>query len=60
MSKTKPVSPRVQRNREAAAQAILDAARAIMREEGVAALSMQELARRVDMRAPSLYNYSTA
>jgi len=28
-----------------------------MREEGVAALSMQELARRMDMRAPSLYNY---
>jgi AcrR family transcriptional regulator len=50
-------SPRVQRNREAAVQSILDAARAIMREEGVAALSMQELARRMDMRAPSLYNY---
>ena len=57
MKKTKPTSPRVQRNREAATQAILDAARAIMREEGVAALSMQELARRMDMRAPSLYNY---
>lgn len=28
-----------------------------MREEGAAALSMQELARRLDMRAPSLYNY---
>jgi AcrR family transcriptional regulator len=50
-------SPRVQRNREAAIQSILDAARAIMREEGVAALSMQELARRLEMRAPSLYNY---
>jgi AcrR family transcriptional regulator len=50
-------SPRVQRNRDAAMQAILEAARAIMREEGVAALSMQELARRMDMRAPSLYNY---
>jgi AcrR family transcriptional regulator len=50
-------SPRVQRNREAAVQSILDAARAIMREEGVAALSMQELARRMNMRAPSLYNY---
>lgn len=57
MQKTKPSSPRVQRNREAAKQAILEAARAIMREEGVAALSMQELARRMDMRAPSLYNY---
>ncbi|GAB4433041.1 MAG: hypothetical protein OHK0015_21340 [Chloroflexi bacterium OHK40] len=38
-------------------QRILDTARAIMREEGVAALSMQELARRLDMRAPSLYYY---
>ena len=57
MKKSKPTSPRVQRNRAAATQAILDAARAIMRAEGVAALSMQELARRMDMRAPSLYNY---
>ncbi len=59
MKKPKPSSPRVQRNREAATQSILDAARAIMREEGVAALSMQELARCMDMRAPSLYNYFT-
>lgn len=57
MKKTKPTSPRVQRNRQAATAAILEAARAIMREEGVAALSMQGLARRMDMRAPSLYNY---
>lgn len=57
MKKSKHTSPRVQRNREAATQSILNAARAIMREEGVAALSMQELARRMDMRAPSLYNY---
>lgn len=57
MKKSKPTSPRVQRNREAATQSILKAARTIMREEGVAALSMQELARRMDMRAPSLYNY---
>jgi AcrR family transcriptional regulator len=48
---------RRQRNREATIQNILDNARAIMHEEGVAALSMQELARRMDMRAPSLYNY---
>jgi AcrR family transcriptional regulator len=48
---------RRQRTREVTIQNILDAARAIMREEGVAALSMQELARRMDMRAPSLYNY---
>lgn len=57
MKKTKLTSPRVQKKREAAVQSILDAARAIMREEGVAALSMQGLARRMDMRAPSLYNY---
>lgn len=37
--------------------AILETARTIMRAEGVAALSMQELARRLGMRAPSLYHY---
>jgi AcrR family transcriptional regulator len=52
-----PISPRRQRNRDLMIQSILDTARMIMREEGVAALSMQELARRLDMRAPSLYNY---
>ena len=57
--KKQPSSPRKQRNREGTIQSILDAARAIMREEGVAALSIQELARRMDMRAPSLYNYFT-
>ncbi len=50
-------SPRKLRNREVTIQNILGTARGIMREEGVAALSMQELARRMDMRAPSLYNY---
>jgi AcrR family transcriptional regulator len=50
---------RRQHTREITIQNILDTARAIMREEGVAALSMQELARRMDMRAPSLYNYFT-
>jgi AcrR family transcriptional regulator len=38
-------------------QEILETAREIMREHGVAALSMQELARRMDLRAPSLYHY---
>lgn len=57
MKKTQPTSPRVQRNREATTATILDTARAIMREEGVAALSMHELARRMGMQAPSLYNY---
>jgi AcrR family transcriptional regulator len=50
-------SPRRQRNHDLMVRTILDTARNIMREEGVAALSMQELARRLDMRAPSLYNY---
>jgi len=53
------LSPRRQRSREHMLQTILDTARGIMRENGVAALSMQELARRLDMRAPSLYNYYT-
>jgi AcrR family transcriptional regulator len=48
---------RRQRNHEQMRGSILDAARAIMREEGVSGLSMQELARRMDMAAPSLYNY---
>ncbi len=37
--------------------AILDAARDVMRERGVADLSLREVARRVSMRAPSLYEY---
>lgn len=57
MKNTKLTSPRRQRNHEATVQTILDTARAIMREEGVAALSMHEIARRMGMRAPSLYNY---
>jgi AcrR family transcriptional regulator len=52
-----PKSPRRQRNHENMIRTILDTARMVMREEGVAALSMQELARRLGMRAPSLYNY---
>jgi len=46
-----------ERNREEMQAAILDAARAVMREEGVAALNLQEVARRVGVRAPSLYEY---
>jgi AcrR family transcriptional regulator len=55
----KEMTPRRQRNHERMVATILDTARQIMREDGVAALSMQELARRLDMRAPSLYNYFT-
>ncbi len=48
---------RRQRNREEVRTAILDAARAVMHEQGVAALSLREVARRVRMQAPSLYAY---
>jgi AcrR family transcriptional regulator len=51
------LSPHRQRKYDAMIQDILETARAIMREQGVAALSMQELARRMNMRAPSLYHY---
>jgi AcrR family transcriptional regulator len=56
-TQTQNLSPRRQRNRERTIQTILDTSRDIMREKGVAALSMHELARRVGMQPPSLYNY---
>ena len=46
-----------ERNRQEMQAAILEAARAVMREQGVAALNLQEVARRVGVRAPSLYEY---
>src|SRR5579859_5435541 len=48
---------RRERNREEMKNAILEAARQVMREEGVAALNLQEVARQVGVRAPSLYEY---
>jgi AcrR family transcriptional regulator len=45
------------RRREATKAEILDAAWALVREEGLAALSLRDLAARVGMRAPSLYQY---
>ena len=48
---------RRRRNHEEMRQAILAAARAVMREQGVAALSLREVARRVRLQAPSLYAY---
>jgi len=48
---------RRERNREEMQRAILAAARAVMREQGVAALSMREVARRIKLKAPSLYAY---
>ena len=48
---------RVARRREAAKAEILDAAWALVREHGLAALALRDLAARVGMRAPSLYQY---
>lgn len=48
---------RRERNRQRMIETILETARDIMREDGVAALTMHELARRLEMRPPSLYNY---
>lgn len=55
----RPLSPaeRRQRNRDEMIAAILVAARAIMREQGVAALNLNEVARRVGLRPQSLYEY---
>lgn len=58
--RSKPIltpQERRQRNRTEVTTAILDAARAIMRAEGVAALNLNEVARRVGMKPPSLYEY---
>jgi AcrR family transcriptional regulator len=48
---------RRQRNREEMESGILEVAREIMREQGVAALSMNEIARRVGITPPALYTY---
>jgi AcrR family transcriptional regulator len=48
---------RRRRNRDEMVQAILDAARDIMRVQGVAALNLNEVARRVNVKPPSLYEY---
>lgn len=48
---------RRERNRAEMSSAILEAARAIMREEGAGALNLNELARRVNMTTPALYSY---
>lgn len=39
---------------------ILDAAWELAQREGIAAITLRDLARRVDMRAPSLYTYFTS
>ena len=50
------VTPR-DRHRLQTREEILDAALAVMAEEGVAALNLTEVARRVGLRQPSLYQY---
>lgn len=54
-----PLSPaeRRRRNRQEMVDAILDAARLVMRREGVAALNLNEVARLVGIRPPALYKY---
>ena len=53
-----PVSAEVlDRRRRRTREEILDAAWALCREQGLAGLSLRELAGRVGMRAPSLYSY---
>jgi AcrR family transcriptional regulator len=48
---------RRRRRRADAREEILDAAWEIADEEGIGAVALSEVARRVGMRAPSLYNY---
>ena len=50
------ISPR-QRRREATTNEILETAWALCREDGLASLSLRQLAKRVGMQAPSLYSY---
>ena len=52
-----PIRDRRAERREATRAEILDAAWALVRAEGLAALSLRDLAARVGMRAPSLYSY---
>jgi AcrR family transcriptional regulator len=51
------VADRRKRNRQEMVDGILSAARAQMREEGVAALNLNEVARRVGVTTPALYKY---
>jgi AcrR family transcriptional regulator len=58
--KSEPISrtlSRRERKRQQTVDEILATAREIMRQEGVGGLSIHELARRMDMQPPSLYNY---
>jgi AcrR family transcriptional regulator len=48
---------RRRRNRQEMIDAILQVSREMMREEGAAALNLNEVARRVGVKTPSLYGY---
>jgi len=52
-----PVTDRRAIRHRATKARILDAAWALAREEGLAGISLRELAKRVDLRQPSLYSY---
>ncbi len=52
-----PIRDRRAERREATRSEILDAAWELVRAEGLAGLSLRDLARRVGMQAPSLYSY---
>src|SRR5947208_4483704 len=52
-----PMRDRRAERREATRAEILDAAWELVRAEGLATLSLRELAAKVGMRAPSLYSY---
>jgi AcrR family transcriptional regulator len=52
-----PIRDRRAERREATKAEILEAAWKLAREEGLAALSLRDLARQVGMQAPSLYSY---
>lgn len=55
----KPLAPqtRRERNRAEMREAILDAARAVMRQDGVAALNLNKVAAIIGIQTPSLYEY---
>jgi len=52
-----PIRDRRAERREATKAEILDAAWELVRAEGLAALSLRDLAHKVGMQAPSLYSY---
>jgi AcrR family transcriptional regulator len=59
MTSLQRLSPaeRRQKNRAEMTQAILEVSREVMREDGVASLNLNEVARRLKLKTPSLYKY---